>query len=131
MTPHRSYVLGQALAVGTAMAAVVMLVDHNLSLSLPSFLPHILGAVSGLAGGFYATKDTTRARTHTAVIDRLLKDYDPVDKEAYRELQGDVSRCGWLKRELVEAWMAKEVKAVQGAIYKQAGPELSFLKKQI
>lgn len=130
MTPHRTHVLGKAVLAGVPVGAVAMVVDHRFALSLPGVLPLGLAVVVGVAYGLYVNTDTTRARTHTQVVDRLLEEYDPLDKDAYRALQSDVRACG-LERDIVEMWLGKEVQAVRTALGWHTGSELCFLKKRI
>lgn len=63
---------------------------------------------------FYLTeKFSSRPLTWTESIDRLLADYDPIDKDAYRSLQKDAGEDGYIDRCRVSGWLGAERKALR------------------
>ncbi|MNN73581.1 hypothetical protein D3C81_1897120 [compost metagenome] len=65
-------------------------------------------------------------------LDIQLAAYDPIDREAYRHLQGQTLAQGRLTPDSVLDWLHAEEKAIQQAeSIRQSDLDLAFLRKQI
>jgi hypothetical protein len=53
--------------------------------------------------------------TYTDKLDGLLAEYEPLSKEAYRDLQDETVRFGGLDTDLVVRWVMRERDAIQRA----------------
>ncbi|WP_322075478.1 hypothetical protein [Burkholderia cenocepacia] len=69
-------------------------------------------------------------RSYTDQLDGLLERYDPVSREAYRELQQQVKEHG-LETDLVLTWLLEERAAIEQAAGRQAPHERRFLRKKV
>jgi hypothetical protein len=59
---------------------------------------------------------STAPRTYKAKIDSLLRAYDPVEVEAYLDLQRREQRASVVDSELLRDWVARERYAVHDAL---------------
>lgn len=79
---------------------------------------------------FYLTeKFSSRPLTWTESIDRLLADYDPIDKDSYRRLQNDSDADGYIDRCRVSDWLVAERKVLRVARSGVAPVMSEFLRK--
>jgi hypothetical protein len=79
---------------------------------------------------FYLTKKfSSRPLTWTESIDRLLADYDPIDKDAYRSLQKNAGEDGYIDRCRVSDWLVAERKALRIAHSGVAPVTSEFLRR--
>ena len=79
---------------------------------------------------FYLTeKFSSRPLTWTESIDRLLADYDPIDKDSYRRLQKDAGEDGYIDRWRVSDWLVAERKALRIARHGVSPVSSEFLRR--
>lgn len=89
-------------------------------------------AILGLVATFWAVgRFSTAPRTHVEHVDHLLGAYDPVSREAFRELQETFRRGGAFDFDLVLQWTEVEIAAIQAAAGWGRPTQSRFLNKRV
>ncbi|MFP3637872.1 hypothetical protein [Paraburkholderia sp. SIMBA_054] len=108
----RSMLSGWAICVGTCAA---MVIAPKVGMQLPPGTFWV-GLAGGLLVMFLVGRFSTAPQTHTEKVGLLLKAYDPVDVEAYIELERRVRRFPGIDSDIAYHWLRRERSAVNEAI---------------
>ena len=117
------------VAGGLAMAAVGALNAAGIKVAPWVFnaVPVVLVVLVYQLGRRYSTKPWT----YTSMLDGQLAQYDPVSREAYRQLQERTKQVGSLETEFVRKWLEQEHDAVELAAGVRRPESKGFLDKRI
>jgi hypothetical protein len=122
---------GQAHAIGVLVLALVLgaasLVKNYLNLNVVMVVAAVLWGMTI----FLVKRYSTQPLTHAAHLDALLADYDPVSKEAFKELQEHLRALGRFDVDSIDKWAADEAEAIQAASGQCMEAGGRFLQKRI
>lgn len=122
LSPRGRKLLQSAVII---MCGVVIIYKFkSVSLVLPTLGVIIILAVLLLL----ATKWSIIPKTHTERLDRLLTNYDPIDREAFIALQEKAKSTG-LSEELMKIWIEQEEMAI--ATKENKANQLEFTKRKL
>jgi len=93
----------------------VYLVDENL---IFNYWVVLVGVLVGFVNSYLYCKKSDIPNTYEELIDRLLTDYVPFDKENYNEIQEFVREDRYINIKLVGAWALREEEALKKEIKK-------------
>lgn len=137
---RRKGALGPRSALAFFVAACVLAASYGVAylsakygaVGAPNLLVNSVVFGAAIVAFWLVQKYSSVARTYSGRIDALLADYDPVSKEAYRDLQGKVKEARSLDTDMVIEWLDREREAVRRAAgWRMPSEESRFLNKNV
>lgn len=124
--PHQLHVI-RSFFIGLILATFTSYFFGIVAYSFGFLVPFLMGFSMVRLAHFFSE----RPRTHSQNLDRLIAEYDPENKEAYRDLQMKTKLQDKLSWDLIDTWIELERQSIEISGEKNKPAVIGFLAKQV